>query len=171
MKKHGFRSFRRQLNAAFLAVSLIPLLLCSVLLVQIFRLRISADTQQAAQQQLSAASAALENVHTHLEQTAEALREDPAHPLISIFPTWIVSYSTPFSSKTCSISWIAIVVLPSVLGLPFKINTFNFSAISPSPFHFISLCFSAYTFYYIFYYISYSISILFSGCIFLFLLI
>ena len=77
MKKHGFRSFRRQLNAAFLAVSLIPLLLCSVLLVQIFRLRISADTQQAAQQQLSAASAALENVHTHLEQTAEALREDP----------------------------------------------------------------------------------------------
>ena len=32
MKKHGFRSFRRQLNAAFLAVSLIPLLLCSVLL-------------------------------------------------------------------------------------------------------------------------------------------
>ena len=44
MKKHGFRSFRRQLNAAFLAVSLIPLLLCSVLLVQIFRLRISADT-------------------------------------------------------------------------------------------------------------------------------
>ena len=77
MKKHGFRSFRRQLNTAFLAVSLIPLLLCSVLLVQIFRLRISADTQQAAQQQLSAASAALENVHIHLEQTAEALREDP----------------------------------------------------------------------------------------------
>ena len=43
-----------------------------------------------------------------------------------------------------------------------KINTFNFSAISPSPFHFISLCFSAYTFYYIFYYISYSISISYS---------
>ena len=77
MKRTGFRSFRRQLNAAFLAVSLIPLLLCSVLLVQIFRLRMTSDTQQAAQQQLSAAAAALENVHTHLEQTAEALRQDP----------------------------------------------------------------------------------------------
>ena len=77
MKRTGFRSFRRQLNAAFLAVSLIPLLLCSVLLVQVFRLRITSDTQQAAQQQLSAAAAALENVHTRLEQTADALRQDP----------------------------------------------------------------------------------------------
>ena len=77
MKKTGFRSFRRQLNAAFLAVSLIPLLLCSVLLVQIFRLRIRSDTRQAAQQQLSSASAALENIHGQLQSAAARLQEEP----------------------------------------------------------------------------------------------
>ena len=70
MKKHGFRSFRRQLNAAFLAVSLIPLLLCSVLLVQIFRLRISADTQQAAQQQ---ADQIVANARTLAEQEGKKI--------------------------------------------------------------------------------------------------
>lgn len=77
MKKTGFRSFRRQLNAAFLAVSLIPLLLCSVLLIQIFRLRIRSDTRQAAQQQLSAASAALETIHGQLQSAAARLEEEP----------------------------------------------------------------------------------------------
>ena len=96
---------------------------------------------------------------------SQLLPKHPYHPVL--YPLYYFPIGNP---QTTSISWIAIVVLPSVLGLPFKINTFNFSAISPSPFHFISLCFSAYTFYYIFYYISYSISILFSGCIFLFLL-
>ena len=76
MKKNGFRSFRRQLNAAFLAVSLIPLLLCSVLLVQIFRLRIRTDTRQAAQQQLSNASDALGNIHEQLCSAVDRLEKD-----------------------------------------------------------------------------------------------
>ena len=37
MKRLHFHSFRQRLNAAFLAVSLAPLLLCSALLLQIFR--------------------------------------------------------------------------------------------------------------------------------------
>ena len=55
MKQLRFSSFRQRLNAAFLAVSLVPLLLCSALLLQIFRLRMTADQQQNAQQQLDGA--------------------------------------------------------------------------------------------------------------------
>ena len=50
MKRLHFHSFRQRLNAAFLAVSLAPLLLCSALLLQIFRFRMTADQQQNAQQ-------------------------------------------------------------------------------------------------------------------------
>ena len=52
MKQLRFSSFRQRLNAAFLAVSLVPVLLCSALLLQIFRLRMTADQQQNAEQQL-----------------------------------------------------------------------------------------------------------------------
>ena len=76
MKQLRFRSFRRQLNAAFLAVSLIPLLLCSVLLVQIFRLRMVSDAQQNAQQQLSAALEALDSVHTGFQSIVDTLDSD-----------------------------------------------------------------------------------------------
>ena len=55
MKRLHFHSFRQRLNAAFLAVSLAPLLLCTALLQQIIRFRMTADQQQNAQQQLSSA--------------------------------------------------------------------------------------------------------------------
>ena len=55
MKQLRFSSFRQRLNAAFLAVSLVPVLLCSALLLQIFRLRMTADQQQNAGQQLDGA--------------------------------------------------------------------------------------------------------------------
>ena len=48
MKQRPFSSFRQRLNAAFLAVSLVPMLLCSALLLQIFRLRMTANAQQTA---------------------------------------------------------------------------------------------------------------------------
>ena len=76
MKQLHFRSFRQQLNAAFLAVSLIPLLLCSVLLVQIFRLRMVSDAQQTAQQQLTAALDALDSVHTGFQSVVDTLDSD-----------------------------------------------------------------------------------------------
>ena len=47
-----FRSFRQRLNAAFLLASLVPTLLCSALLLQVFRIRMGSTQTQAAQQQL-----------------------------------------------------------------------------------------------------------------------
>ncbi len=69
-----FRSFRKRLNAAFLAGSLIPTLLCSVLLLQTFRLRLRSNSQQTAQQQLTAAQAALDRVESGFETTLNALQ-------------------------------------------------------------------------------------------------
>ena len=45
MKGFFSRSFRNRLTAAFLAVSLVPLLLCSAMLLQLFRLRMTNDAQ------------------------------------------------------------------------------------------------------------------------------
>ena len=60
-----FRSFRQRLNAAFLLASLVPTLLCSALLLQVFRIRMGSTQTQAAQQQLTAAEGALGCVPTH----------------------------------------------------------------------------------------------------------
>ena len=48
MKRLHFSSFRQRLNAAFLAVSLVPMLLCSGLLLQIFRLRMTSNAQRVS---------------------------------------------------------------------------------------------------------------------------
>ena len=76
MKAKKRRSYRKRLNAAFLAVSLVPLLLCSALLLQIFRLRTAAAAQQTAEDHLLAASAALDTLRTALDDAADALRRD-----------------------------------------------------------------------------------------------
>ena len=39
-------SFRRRLSAGFLAASLIPLLACSAMMLQIFRLRMTAEAER-----------------------------------------------------------------------------------------------------------------------------
>ena len=75
MKQLRFSSFRQRLNAAFLAVSLVPLLLCSALLLQIFRLRMTADQQQNAQQQLDGACYAVDTMHEGLASAAAALQK------------------------------------------------------------------------------------------------
>ena len=72
-----FRSFRQRLNAAFLLASLVPTLLCSVLLLQVFRLRMNATQTQAAQQQLTAAEGALDRVSQQLRDTVTTLRHSP----------------------------------------------------------------------------------------------
>lgn len=76
MKRLHFHSFRQRLNAAFLAVSLAPLLLCSALLLQIFRFRMTADQQQNAQQQLSSACHALNTMQDGILSAAESLQRD-----------------------------------------------------------------------------------------------
>ena len=77
MKQLHFSSFRQRLNAAFLAVSLVPMLLCSGLLLQIFRLRMTSNAQQTAQQQLSASCEALDTLHSGFLQTAASLQHNP----------------------------------------------------------------------------------------------
>ena len=74
MKQNHFSSFRQRLNAAFLAVSLVPLLLCSALLLQIFRLRMTSSAQQTAQQQLASACQALDTLYEGFAQTADSLQ-------------------------------------------------------------------------------------------------
>ncbi len=73
MKQLRFSSFRQRLNAAFLAVSLVPVLLCSALLLQIFRLRMTADQQQNAEQQLDGACHALFSMQEGLQEAALTL--------------------------------------------------------------------------------------------------
>ena len=73
MKQLRFSSFRQRLNAAFLAVSLVPVLLCSALLLQIFRLRMTADQQQNAEQQLDGACHALSSMQEGLQEAAITL--------------------------------------------------------------------------------------------------
>ena len=73
MKQLRFSSFRQRLNAAFLAVSLVPVLLCSALLLQIFRLRMTADQQQNAEQQLDGACHALSSMQEGLQEAALTL--------------------------------------------------------------------------------------------------
>ena len=73
MKQLRFSSFRQRLNAAFLAVSLVPVLLCSALLLQIFRLRMTADQQQNAEQQLDGACHALFSMQEGLQEAASTL--------------------------------------------------------------------------------------------------
>ena len=64
MKRLHFSSFRQRLNAAFLAVSLVPMLLCSGLLLQIFRLRMTSNAQQTAQQRCPPPCEALDTLHS-----------------------------------------------------------------------------------------------------------
>ena len=73
MKQLRFSWFRQRLNAAFLAVSLVPVLLCSALLLQIFRLRMTADQQQNAEQQLDGACHALFSMQEGLQEAAITL--------------------------------------------------------------------------------------------------
>ena len=69
-------SFRNRLFAAFLAASLIPLLLCSALLLQIFRLRMEDRTQAEADRYLDSAVQVLDQACQSLTSAAAALERD-----------------------------------------------------------------------------------------------
>lgn len=68
-------SFRRRLSAGFLAASLIPLLACSAMMLQIFRLRMTAEAEREMAEYLSAASAALDTAFDAFTQAAVRLRD------------------------------------------------------------------------------------------------
>lgn len=67
-------SFRRRLSAGFLAASLIPLLVCSAMMLQIFRLRQTRDAEREMAEHLDAASRALDTAFDAFVQTAGRLQ-------------------------------------------------------------------------------------------------
>ncbi len=77
MKRLFAGSFRRRLFAALLAVSLVPVLICSALLLQVFRLRMTDTAETENSEQLTGVLLALDEACRGFETAAEALRQDP----------------------------------------------------------------------------------------------
>lgn len=75
MKRILRRSFRNRLFAAFLLVSLIPMLACSALLLQIFRLRMSGTAEREAREHLEVALAAMDAASDGFVRVRDALRK------------------------------------------------------------------------------------------------
>lgn len=61
---------------SILAASLIPLLLCSAMLMQIFRLRLASDEEKSAKESLSHVLQALDTASSGFARTAQVLRRD-----------------------------------------------------------------------------------------------
>ena len=77
MKKPLTASFRTRLFGALLAAALVPLLLCSAMLLQIFRLRMTDTAEEQSRDHLSRALRALDEGYTGFSAAADALRRDP----------------------------------------------------------------------------------------------
>ena len=77
MKKPLTVSFRARLFGAFLAAALVPLLICSAMLLQIFRLRMTDAADEQAQDQLDRALRALDGGYADLSAAVAALQRDP----------------------------------------------------------------------------------------------
>lgn len=73
----GKRSFRTRLFAGFLVASLLPVLLCSWMLLQVFRLRLDSQVDQDAQEQVGRVVSSLDGLYLGLQQTARALQSSP----------------------------------------------------------------------------------------------
>ena len=71
------RSFRTRLFAGFLLASLLPLLLCSAMLLQIFRLRMDAQADTESREQLDHVISVLDNLYDGFRQTSQALKASP----------------------------------------------------------------------------------------------
>lgn len=70
-------SFRARLFAGFLAASLLPVLLCSGMLLQIFRLRLDSQVERESQEQLGRVMERLDGLYLGFRQTARALQSSP----------------------------------------------------------------------------------------------
>lgn len=76
MKKFLSSSFRYRLFASFLVVSLIPLLICSAMLLQIFRLRMTGDAQKEAEEHLDRVGLLLDESCQRFLQAAQSVQRD-----------------------------------------------------------------------------------------------
>lgn len=74
MKKLLNRSFRNRLFAAFLVISLVPLLVCSVIMLQIFRIRMNEDAQKTAQEQMQTILDSLDSMFSGIDGVAEQIQ-------------------------------------------------------------------------------------------------
>lgn len=72
-----FHSFRTRLFVGFLAASLIPMLLCSAMLLQVFRLRLEDHTGEEFQTQLTHVTQRLDRLYAGFRQSARALQSSP----------------------------------------------------------------------------------------------
>lgn len=77
MKKFLFGSYRRQLFAAMLAASLIPLFICTALTVQITRLQMESKVREDAAEQSAAVSQSMDAISDALNTAANQLRFQP----------------------------------------------------------------------------------------------
>lgn len=71
------RSFRTRLFVGFLLASLLPLLLCSAMMLQIFRIQMDAQADEESSAQLSHVTHALDGLYSGFRQTALALKASP----------------------------------------------------------------------------------------------
>ena len=69
-------SFRKRLFAGFLIVSLVPLLICSAMLLQIFRLRMTSSADTQSEQALDESILALDKLDAGIRGAVQALRGD-----------------------------------------------------------------------------------------------
>lgn len=76
MKRLHGRSFRTRLFIAILAASLIPLLICSALLLQVFRIRMTAASQADAEESLNSAQEVLDGLYLDFNAAAAAISMD-----------------------------------------------------------------------------------------------
>ena len=70
-------SFRTRLFVGFLLASLLPLLLCSAMLLQIFRLRMDAQSEAESREQLDHVVSVLDSLYDGFRQTSMALKSSP----------------------------------------------------------------------------------------------
>ena len=71
------QSFRMRLFAGFLLASLLPLLLCAVMLLQVFRLRLDSQMDSETQGQLSSVTGALDSLYEGFRKVSLALQSSP----------------------------------------------------------------------------------------------
>ena len=76
MKKPLTASFQFRLFGAFLAAALVPLLICSAMLLQIFRLRMTVAAEEEARDHLNSALHALDEGYVNFSRAAEELQTD-----------------------------------------------------------------------------------------------
>ncbi|MDE7172708.1 MAG: sensor histidine kinase [Oscillospiraceae bacterium] len=77
MKKRLTASFRTRLFGALLAAALVPLLICSAMLLQIFRLRMTDTAEEQARDHLGHALRVMDEEYAGFSDAVDALRRDP----------------------------------------------------------------------------------------------